>query len=85
MSIQFTILFSFASQASKFNSKNLMASLDDESLFTNIPLEETIDTIVTDLFLTTDKVFYFEMEKLKCFLTFAAYESFFIFDRENYT
>ena len=33
-------LFSFASEASKFNSKNIMTSLDVERLFTNIPLEE---------------------------------------------
>ena len=33
-----------------------MASLDVESLFTNIPLEETIDNIINDLFLRTDKV-----------------------------
>ena len=32
-----------------------MASLDVESLFTNITLEETIDNIINDLFLTTDK------------------------------
>ena len=57
--------FSFASEVSKFNSKNLMASLDVDSLFTNIPLEETIDNIINDLFLTTDKVHNFEREELK--------------------
>ena len=62
-----------------------MASLDVESLFTNIPLEETIDNISNDLFLTTDKVHNFEREELKQLLTFAAYESFFIFDGEYYT
>ena len=34
--------FSFANDVRKLSSKNLMASLDVESLFTNIPLEETI-------------------------------------------
>ena len=77
--------FSFASEVSKINAKNLMASLDVESLFTNIPLEETIDNIINDLFLTTDKVHNFEREELKQLLTFAAYESFFIFDGEYYT
>ena len=77
--------FSFASEVSKFNSKNLMASLDVEILFTNIPLEETIDNIINDLFLTTDKVYNFEREELKQLLTFAAYQSFFIFDGEYYT
>ena len=37
------------SEVSKFNSKNLMASLDVDSLFTNIPLEETIDSIIKNL------------------------------------
>ena len=74
--------FSLASEVSKFNAKNLMVSLDVESLFTNIPLEETIDNIINDLFLTTDQVHNFEREELKRLLTFAAYESFFIFDGE---
>ena len=76
--------FSFSSEVSKFNSKNLMASLDVESLFTNIPLEETIDNIINNLFLTTDKVHKFESEELKQLLTFGAYESFF-FLMENIT
>ena len=76
--------FSFGSEVSKFNSKNLMASLDVESLFTNIPLEETIDNIINDLLLTTDKVHNFEKEELKQLLTLAAYESFFLFDGEYY-
>ena len=77
--------FSFASEVSKCNSKDSMSSLDVESLFTNIPLEETINNIINDLFLTTDKVHNFEREELKQLLTFAAYESFFIFDGEYYT
>ena len=77
--------FSFASEVNKFNSKNLMASLDVESQFTNIPLEETINNIINDLFWTTDKVHNFERKELKQLLTFAAYESFFIFDGESYT
>ena len=62
-----------------------MARLDVESIFTNIPLEETIDKIINNLFLTTDKVHNFERKELKQLLTFAAYESFFIFDGEYYT
>ena len=56
-----------------------MASLDVEGLFTDIPLLETIDNIINDLFLTTDKVHNFEREELKELLPFAAYESFFYF------
>ena len=55
--------FPFPSEVSKFNSKNVMASLDVEGLFTNIPLEETMDNIINDLFLTTDKVHIFLKER----------------------
>ena len=77
--------FSFARGVSKFNSKNLKADLDVESLFTKIPLEKTFDNIINDLFLTTDKGHNFERGKLKQLLTFAAYEFFFVFDGEYYT
>ena len=56
-----------------------MASLDDESLHSNIPLEETIENIINDFYLTTDKVRNFEKHKLKQLLMFAAFESFFVF------
>ena len=81
---EYTVHDSF-SFASKFNSKNFMASLDVESLFTNISLEETIDNIINDLFLTTDKVHNFEREEPKQLRAFAACESFFIFNVEYYT
>ena len=61
-----------------------MASLDIESQFTNIPLEETIDNIINDLFLTTDKVHKFKREELKQLLSFTTYESF-LFLMENVT
>ena len=48
-------------------------------------MEEPIDNIINDLFLTTDKVQNFEREELKQLLTFTAYESLFIFDGEYYT
>ena len=35
--------FTFAEELQSFHSKLLMASFDIESLFTNIPLQETID------------------------------------------
>ena len=75
---------SFANDVRKLSSKNLMASLDVESLFTNIPLEETIDNIINDLYLSTEKVQNFEKRELKQLLMFAAFESFFVFDGEYY-
>ena len=53
-----------------------MASLDIESLFTNIRLEETIDNIVNDLYLSIEKVQNFEKHELKQLLMFAAFVSF---------
>ena len=73
------------SEASKFNLQNIIATLDVESLFTNILLEETINNMFIDLFLTTDKIHNFEREEIKQLLTFASFESFFIFDGEHYT
>ena len=62
-----------------------MASLDIESLFAKIVVEETINIILNDAFLTSYKVHNFERERLKELLIFEAYESFFIFDGEYYT
>ena len=76
--------FSFANDVRKLSSKNLMANLDVESLFTNIPLEETIDNIINDLYLSSEKVHNFEKHELKQLLMFAAFESFFVFDGEYY-
>ena len=64
-----------------------MVSLDIESLFTNIPLEETnipleetIDNIINDLFLKTDKVHNFEWEK-----SFFSISILYLFLMENIT
>ena len=75
---------SFANDVRKLSSKNLMASLDVESLFTNIPLEETVDNIINDLYLSTENVHNFEKHELKQLLMFTAFESFFVFDGEYY-
>ena len=42
--------FTFAEELQSFDSKLVMASFDIESLFTNIPLQETIDLCVENLF-----------------------------------
>ena len=57
--------FLLTSKISKFNSKNLMASLNVQGLFTNIPLEETIDNIVNDSFLPTGTFHSFERQELR--------------------
>ena len=42
--------FTFAEELQSFDSKLVMASFDIESLFTNVPLQETIDLCVENLF-----------------------------------
>ena len=41
--------FRFAKEITKYDSSIFMASLDVESLFTNIPLKETINNCFSDL------------------------------------
>ena len=42
--------FTFAEELPSFDSKLVMASFDIESIFTNIPLQETTDLYVENLF-----------------------------------
>ena len=57
-----------------------MSSLDIESLFTNIPLSETIDICVNSLYKEVDKIDELNKEALCELLTLAITESFFLFD-----
>ena len=57
-----------------------MGSLDVDSLFTNIPLDETIDICVNHLFENTDTVEGFTKSKLKQLLCLATRDSYFIFN-----
>ena len=57
-----------------------MGSLDVDSLFTNIPLDETIDIYINQLFENTDTVEGFKKSELKQLLCLATKESYFIFN-----
>ena len=48
--------FSFAGEVSSFCPDHFMASLDVESLVTNIPLNEVIDICINDLFCDTNMI-----------------------------
>ena len=61
-----------------------MASVDIESLFTNIPLNEVIDTCIDDLFCDTNTIQNLDRNDMRELLKLAAYESFFIFDLVMY-
>ena len=57
-----------------------MASLDVESLFTNIPLEEAIENCVNDLLFDKFKIDNLTKQDLYDLLSAPAKELFFIFD-----
>ena len=57
-----------------------MGSLDVDSLFTNIPLDETSNICVNQLFENTDTVEGFTKSELKQLLCLATKESYFIFN-----
>ena len=77
-------LFSFAAKVSSFCPDHFMASLDIESLFTNIPLNEVIDICIDDLFCDTNTIQNLDRNDMRELLNLAAYESFFIFDQVMY-
>ena len=61
-----------------------MGNLDVDSLFTNIPLEETIDICTNTLFENTEKLEGFSKKEFKELLSLAAKESYFIFNGQIY-
>ena len=61
-----------------------MASLDVESLFTNIPVNEVIDICIDDLFCDTNTIHSLDRNDMKERLTLAEYEAIFIFDEVMY-
>ena len=59
--------FNFATEIVEQNSSNFMWSLDVDSLFTNIPSEETIKICTNDLFKNSDIVHCLKKLNLKIF------------------
>ena len=78
--------FSFAKELSDLNFPGcVMASFDVKSLFTNIPLSETIDICVDNLFPSeNDIVLNFDKKQMKHILTLAANDCMFLFDSKFY-
>ena len=67
------------------NSDCIMCSFDVKSLFTNIPLDETIEIILNQVTPTNDSIFNnFSRKQLKSTLEIATKNSFFIFDKKLY-
>ena len=64
------------------NPNLFMASLDVDSLFTNITLDETINIIIEKLFSENETVHNLNKDQFKCLLTLATKESDFVFNGE---
>ena len=76
--------FDFAEEVVNYDHNLYMASLDVESLFTNIPLEETIKNCAKDLFSNNFYSGKLSRKDLSELLKLATTESFFIFDNKLY-
>ena len=83
---QFTIKnsFGFAKEVIEQDSGLFMASLDVESLFTNIPLEETINISCDSLFGSEAEISYFSRNNFEKLLRTALQNNFFNFDGKIY-
>ena len=76
--------FAFVNEIRHQNTNLLMASLDVESLFTNIPLDETIDICTNSLYANDTIINGIDKENFKKLLTLATKESFFLFNNKFY-
>ena len=76
--------FSFANDVQKQNASLFMTSFDIDSLFTNLPLDETIELCVKKLFIGKKKVKGFGKKQFKTLLELATKKSFFLFNGHYY-
>ena len=77
--------YEFADEIRTQNASNFLVSYDVTSLFTNVPLAETIDIILGKLF-PTDTTFFHGFDKVnfRHLLTLAVMDNYFIFDNVLY-
>ena len=84
MDTSFKDSFQFAEEICEQDSTLSMGSLDVDSLFTNIPLDVSIDICINQLFENTDTAEGFKKSELKQLLCLATKEFYFIFNRLLY-
>ena len=77
-------LFNFATEIVEQVSSTFMGSLDIDSLFTNIPLEETIEICTNNFFKSKGISHGFKKSEFKDLLSLATKESYFIFNNILY-
>ena len=76
--------FEFAKEVIEQDSGLFMSSLDVESLFNNIPLEETINISCDTLFANEAKIYNFSRNDFEKLLRIALQNNFFNFDGKIY-
>ena len=76
--------FNFVIDIAEQYSGNFMGSLDIDSLFTNIPLEETIQICTNNIFKNSDIVHGLKKSEFKDLLSLAIKESYFILNNRLY-
>ena len=76
--------FSFAKEVLEFDASLFMASFDIKSLFTNIPLTETLNLCVQNLYRNQTHVGNLTQSSFYSLLKITMFESFFIFDGKFY-
>ena len=76
--------FTFAEEHQRFDSKLAMVSFDIESFFTNIPLQETINLCVENLFEDRTHVDHLSKDSFPDLLTTTMSESLILFDQKLY-
>ena len=84
---QFTLKdsFEFAKIVCEQDAGLFMASLDVDSLFTNVPLEETINICVDELFKSDSGIHGLNKKQITEMLALTTKESIFLFDMAFYT
>ena len=78
------LLFAFAEELQSFDSKLVIDSFDIESLFTNIPLQETIHLCVENVFQETTYVDNLSEDSFHELITRTMSESLILFDQQFY-
>ena len=76
--------FAFAEDVRAQNTDFWMSSFDVDSLFTNIPLEETINICCDELFSTRNEVSGLNKQQFRILLELATKESFILFNGQYY-
>ena len=79
--------FTFASEINKFPNKNYTtASFDIKSLFTNIPVSETMDIIINQIFVNDSTIYEgFDRKHFRRLLEICMRDNLFLFDDQLYT